>query len=139
MENQQIKIYFAAYKDFNDYGMLKKVLDYMLQNKNKDDILFYVSSGEKGDSTCMKYVMDNGYSFVDWCSNKYGNRAEQKLPFIQDSTHSVLVTDGVSSGISIALRYSAKYIKGKIVLIKPLENSFSVWENGKMIAEKCCH
>jgi hypothetical protein len=135
MANEKIKIYLAAYKDFKDYEKLEKVLDYMLHNKNKNDVLFYVSYGERGDSTCMKYVKNHGYEFVDWCSNKYGNRAEQKLPYIQDSTHSVLVTDGVSRGIGVALRYSAKYVKGKIVLIKPLDDVFSIWQNGKMLIE----
>ena len=130
------KIYLAAYKEFTDYKKLCKVLDFMLSKKSKDEVLFYVSSGEDGDSTCMRYVKAHGYKYVDWCKDKHGNRAKQKLPFIQDSTHSILITDGESRGISIALRYSIKYVKGKLVLVMPLDNIFSVWENREMIAEK---
>lgn len=130
------KIYIAAYKDFNDYEGLKRVLDYLLSKKNKEDVLFYVSDGERGDKTCMKYVKDNGYKHEDWCKNKHGNRAKQKLPYIADSTHSILVTDGDSIGIGIALRYSAMNIKGKLVIIKPYNNVFAIWKNGKMLAEK---
>ena len=129
-------IYLAAYKDFSDYRLLEKVLNYMLSNTKKEDVVFFVSNGETGDNTCFKYVLGHEYKYVDWCSDKFGNRAKQKLPYIQKSTHSVLVTDGESKGISIALMYSAKYVNGKIVLIKPKENVFSVWENGELIAER---
>ena len=130
------KIYLAAYKEFKDYNGLKEILDYFLSKTDKKDVIFYVTSGEKGDSTCMKYVVNNGYKYIDWCKNKFGNRAEQKLPFIQNCDHSVLVTDGKSKGIGVALLYSTRHVKGKIVVIKPLEKVFAVWENGKLICEK---
>ena len=131
-----VKIYIAAYKNFKDYNMLKRILDYLLSKQNKEDVLFYVSSGEDGDSTCMRYVVENGYKYEDWCKNKFGNRAKQKLKYLKDSTHSVLVTDGDSTGISIAIRYSTMYVKEKLVIVKPKENVFSIWKNGDMIAEK---
>lgn len=64
------KIYIAAYKEFNDYATLKKICDFFLQNLNKNDILFYVSNGELGDKTCMKYVRNNGYNYIDWLPQK---------------------------------------------------------------------
>ena len=131
------KIYMAAYKEFGDYKLLKKICDYMLCNMNKDDILFYVSTGESGDNTCMKYVRENGYKYVDWLPKKRGvNRAIVKLQYIKNSDHVILVTDGDSIGIGVALNYASKHVNGKIVEIRAQCNNFIVLKNGKEVGRK---
>lgn len=130
-------IYIAAYKKFNDYPVLKKVCDYMLSRMNKNDIQFFVTSGEPGDNTCMRYVIDNGYKYENWMPVKRGrNRADEKLKFIKRSNHVILVTNGESRGITIAMRFAGKSIDGKIVVIEHNNNIFTVWQNGVKIGEK---
>lgn len=132
-----VNIYIAAYKEFGDYKILKKVCDYFLQNLNKDEVLFYASTGESGDNTCMKYVRDNEYKYIDWIPQKKGkNRSEEKLKVIENSNHSILVHNGSSVGISIAIRHCAKNVKGKIVVIYPDKDKLFVYQLGKKIKEK---
>ena len=130
------QIYIAAYKEFNDYKKLERILDYLLSRLDKKDVIFYVSNGEPGDNTCFKYVVEHGYKYIDWCPDKHGNRAKQKLPYIKNSTHSILITNGESRGISIAARYSWMFVKNKIVVIKPIENSICVWKDKKLLVDK---
>lgn len=114
-----IKIYVAAYKNFNDYKTLKKVYDYFLSKQNKENVLFYATTGEHGDNLCMKYIRENGYNYVDWLPQKWNkNRAKEKEPFIADSDHVILITDGNSIGIGVALNYAVKYISRKIVQVR---------------------
>lgn len=130
------KIYIAAYKEFNDYATLKKICDFFLQNLNKNDILFYVSNGELGDKTCMKYVRNNGYNYIDWLPQKKGkNRAEEKLKYIIDSDHAILITNGNSKGIEIAIRYSCKYIN-KFVVVRTQCNDLQIYKNMELYRNK---
>ena len=130
------KIYIAAYKEFGDYKILKKVCDYLLQHTNKEDVLFYVSTGESGDNTCMKYVRDNGYNYIDWMPQKRcKNRSEEKLKVIKESNHAILVHGNDSVGISIAIRHSSVNINGKIAIIYPQMGILEVfkrdWDDSK--------
>lgn len=126
------KIYIAAYKEFGDYKTLKKVCDYLLQYINKEDVLFYVSTGESGDNTCMKYVRDNGYKYIDWIPQKRGkNRSEEKLKVIKGSNHTILVHNYDSLGINIAIRQASENIKGKIVIVYPKEDIIKVYKFGE--------
>ena len=123
-----INIYIAAFKEFGDYALLKKVCDYFLSRQNKENVNFFVSVGESGDNTCMKHVRDNGYSYTDWLPIKQGkNRAKEKLKFIKESDHCILVHDGYSRGIDIALKYAVNNVKGKVVVIYPYINEINVW------------
>jgi hypothetical protein len=109
----------------------------MLSRLNKSEILFFVTSGEPGDNTCMKYVINNGYKYEDWIPVKRGhNRADEKLEFIKKSDHTILVTNGESRGIMIAMRFAGKNISGKIVIVDYSKKMFSVWKDGKKIGEK---
>ena len=128
-----IKIYVAAYKEFSDYKTLKKVYDFFLSKQEKNNVLFYVSTGESGDNTCMKYVRENEYNYIDWLPRKKGkNRAEEKLQFIKDSDYAILFTDGHSVGINIAIRYACKYLK-KFVIVRMQCKDLQVWRNGELI------
>lgn len=113
------KIYIAAYKEFGNYKTLKKVCDYFLSRLDKSNVLFYVSTGERGDNTCMKYIRENGYKYIDWLPIKKGvNRSEEKLKAIKNCDHSILVTNGSSVGIGIAINHSCRNIKGKTVVVR---------------------
>lgn len=129
-----IKIYVAAYKEFHDYTALKKVYDFFLSKQKKENVLFYVSTGESGDNTCMKYVRENGYNYIDWLPKKGKNRAEEKLQFIKNSNYAILFTNGHSIGINIAIRYACKYLK-KFVIVRMQCKDLQVWSNGELIKE----
>ena len=116
------KIYIAAHKEFNDYATLKKICDFFLQNLNKNDVLFYVSNGE--------------LNYIDWLPQKKGkNRAEEKLKYIIDSDHAILITNGNSKGIEIAIRYSCKYIN-KFVVVRTQCNDLQIYKNMELYRNK---
>lgn len=132
-----LNVYIAAYKDFGDYALLKKVCDYFLSRQDKDNIKFIVTTGESGDNTCKKYVVDNGYQWMDWIPIKQGmNRAEEKLKYLKESDHCILVHDAYSQGIGIALKYAINNVKGKIVVIYPLVGDIVVFYDGKKIIDR---
>lgn len=126
------KIYVAAYKEFGDYKTLKKIYDYFLCKLDKEDVIFYVSTGESGDNTCMKYIRENKYKYIDWLPQKKGkNRAEEKFQYIKDSDHAILITDGNSVGIGVALNYACRFIVGKVVSVRIQCNDLTVFQVGK--------
>ena len=76
MPNETFKVIIAGSRAFNDYEMLKRHADYLLQNKNGQ--IEIVSGHAKGaDSLGERYAKERGYSLklfpAKW--EAYGKRA----------------------------------------------------------------
>ena len=137
-------IYLAAYKDFSDYELLKVVCDKITSRFDKEKVTFFVTTGESGDNTCMKYARDNGFKIEDWFPNErfadlkkeclrngnwkyfyYQVLKPEKEKFISKSDHVIFVSDydkknrGVSCGVNMASKnhktVSVVYPEEKIV------------------------
>lgn len=139
MEN----IYIAAYKDYANYNQLKTVCDRITSDMKKEDVTFFVTTGECGDNTCMKYAVDNGFRVEDWFPNKeevkkatYGENhwleyynilKEQKAKYISKADHVILVSDydKKNNGIGYALRLAGNHGKTISVLF-PDKNELHV-------------
>jgi len=126
-------IYMAAYKDYANYTQLKAVCDRITSDMKKDDVTFFVTTGECGDNTCMKYAVDNGFKVEDWFQNKeelrnetrnnghwheyYNILKQQKAKYISKADHVILVSDydKRNNGIGYALRLAGN--NGKTVSV----------------------
>ena len=122
-------IYLAAYKDFSDYELLKVVCDKITSTCDKENTTFFVTTGECGDNTCMKYARENGFKIEDWfpdekfaelrkeCQNNgnwqyfyYQVLKPEKNKYISKSDHVIFISDndkknrGVSCGVKMAAK-----------------------------------
>ncbi len=129
-------IYMAAYKDYADYDLLKTVCDRITSDMDKNDVTFFVTTGESGDNTCTKYAADNGFRIVDWFPDEqfmplkeetrqnghwkefYNALKTQKSEFISKADHVILVSDydAKNNGIGYAIRLASKHGKTISVL-----------------------
>jgi hypothetical protein len=124
-------IYLAAYKDFNDYELLKVVCDKITSTCDKENTTFFVTTGETGDNTCMRYAVENGFKIEDWFPDEkfagikrecmangnwkhfyYQVLKPEKNRFISKSDHVIFVYDydlknnGIGCGINMAAKNS---------------------------------
>jgi major membrane immunogen (membrane-anchored lipoprotein) len=72
-----MKIIIAGSRDFKDYDELKKVCDYMLSKRNKDEIEIVSGTAKGADELGEQYAKERGYKLkrfpADW--GQYGKRA----------------------------------------------------------------
>jgi hypothetical protein len=119
-------IYLAAYKDFSDYSLLRTFCDSITSDMKKEDTTFFVTTGECGDNTCMKYARENGFNIEDWFPDEkfaeykkecmrsghwhefYNTLKAEKNKFVSRADHVVFVWDydqknnGIGYGIKLA-------------------------------------
>ena len=143
------KIYIAAYKDYADYNQLKTVCDRITSDMKKDEVTFFVTTGESGDNTCYKYARDNNFKIEDWfpdeefaelkAKRNSGNWHEfynilktQKNKYISKADHIILVSDydKKNNGIGYALRLAGNHGKTISVLF-PDKNELHVHKISK--------
>ena len=126
----------AAYKDYADYEQLKTVCDRITSDMNKDDVTFFVTTGESGDNTCTKYAVENGFKTEDWFPDEefaelkermratghwhefYNALKAKKNEYISKADHVILVSDydAKNNGIGYALRLASGHGKTISVL-----------------------
>lgn len=66
MKQYKIKLLVFGGRHFNDYEYLTKVLDFNLQNYNKDEILIIQGDAKGADSLGRRYAIDNGIDHEDY-------------------------------------------------------------------------
>lgn len=130
-----VNIYLAAYKDYANYEELKTVCDRITSDMDKNDVTFFVTTGESGDNTCMKYARDNGFKIEDWFPDEefdelkkstrenghwmefYNAKKMKKAEYISKADHVILVSDydAKNNGIGYALRIASK--NGKTISV----------------------
>lgn len=100
--NKAIRIIVAGSRTFNDYELLKKKLDFYLQNKNVNDIEILEGEAKGADKLGKQYAIEKGIKYTgypaDW--NKYGKGAgfKRNREMAQNATHAVIFWDGESKG-----------------------------------------
>lgn len=72
---------------------------------------------------------------IGFHKKKSKNRAEEKLKYIIDSDHAILITNGNSKRIEIAIRYSCKYIN-KFVVVRTQCNDLQIYKNMELYRNK---
>ena len=120
-------IYLAAYKDFDDYELLKVVCDTITSKCDKENTVFFVTTGETGDNTCTRYAKENEFKTEDWFPDEqfaelkkeclrngnwryfyYQVLKPEKRKYISKSDHVIFVSDydkknnGIGCGINMA-------------------------------------
>ena len=138
-------IYLAAYKDFNDYELLKIVCDKITSTCDKENTTFFVTTGECGDNTCMKYAKENGFKIEDWFPDEqfsdykmecmkngkwhefYNTLKTEKNKFISRADHVIFVWDydKKNNGIGCGIRMAAKNNK-TLSIVVPEKNEVYV-------------
>ena len=92
------KIIVAGTRTFNDYELLKKKLDFYLQNKKN---ILIISSGSTGaDELGVRYAHEKGFIIkqMDAEQSRYGESAElmRNMRMAQEADACIVFWDGVS-------------------------------------------
>jgi len=138
-------IYIAAYKDYGDYEQLETVCNRITSDMDKNDVTFFVTTGESGDNTCMKYAREHNFKIEDWFPDEqfgeykkecmanghwhefYNILKAQKSKYISQADHVILVSDydAKNNGIGYAMRLAGN--NGKTVsVLYPDKNELHV-------------
>lgn len=108
-----MKVIIAGSRTFNDYDVLSKVVDYMLQNQDKNTIEI-VSGGAKGaDRLGERYATENGLKVTQFIPEwvKLGKSAgfKRNEDMAKYSDALICFWDGESKGSSHMINLAKKY------------------------------
>lgn len=114
-----MKVVIAGGRDFKDYNLLKKKVDYYLQNVDEEIVV--ISGTAKGaDRLGERYAKEKGYEIerypADW--DRFGKSAGYIRNGIMGKAGDALIAfwDGKSNGTSIMIQVAKKHgLKVRIV------------------------
>lgn len=112
-----MKVIIAGGRDFNDYNLLCKVCDYMLQNQTEIEIISGTANGS--DKLGEKYANEKGYKLIkfpaDWSVGKSaGYIRNEKMAKYADAL--IAFHNGISRGTMHMINLAKQYgLKIKIV------------------------
>lgn len=115
-----MKIIIAGGRDFNDYDLLRKQCDHLLQNQQANDIEIVSGTAKGADQLGEKYANEKGYKIAKFPANwdEHGQVAgfirNEKMAKYADAL--IAFWDNCSKGTSHMISMAKKYeLKIKIV------------------------
>ena len=116
-----MKVIIAGSRDFNDYDLLCKICDYMLQNQNPNDIEIVSGTARGADQLGEQYARERGYFIHQFSAqwDVYGRSAgyirNRKMAEYADAL--IAFWDGESKGTEHMINLAKEY-KLKIKIVK---------------------
>ena len=115
-----IKVIVAGSREFDNYILLKRKLDYYLQNHTSKQIII-ISGGAKGaDKLGEKYAKENNIRLrvveADW--DRLGKQAGylRNVEMAEYATHCIVFWDGKSKGSKHMIDIAGKYKLRTVVI-----------------------
>lgn len=107
-----MKLIVAGGRDFDDYALLSKTLDYFLSN-TKEDIEIVSGTANGADKLGEKYAKEKGYPVTQFPAqwDLYGKSAgyHRNKEMAEYATHCVLFWDGESKGTKMMQDLAVAY------------------------------
>lgn len=119
------KLVICGSRDFNNYLYLKKRIDKVIKNWNKDETLIIEGGARGADRLGRLYAEKNGIQYktypADW--DKLGKRAGyvRNIQMAETATHAVVFWDGKSPGTKQMIKILEEKSVRTIVFKVPLE------------------
>lgn len=107
------KVIIAGSRDFNDYGLLKRTLDYVLQNKVAEGIVIVSGAARGADKLGEKYAEEREYTIesypADWGTHgkSAGYIRNEEMAKVSDAL--VAFWDGKSHGTNHMINLAHKH------------------------------
>ena len=98
-------------REFDDYELLKKKCDYMLQNIQCPTI---ISGGAKGcDRLAERYANENNFPLIihkpNWDLDGRGAGMKRNIVMLKDCSHVIAFWNGISPGTKHMIRFAKIY------------------------------
>jgi hypothetical protein len=97
-----MRVIIAGGRDFNDYELLKDKVDYILRNRQDEDIEIVSGKARGADSLGEKYAKEKGYQIkefpADWDTYKKRAGYIRNEEMANYASHCICFWDGQSRG-----------------------------------------
>ena len=115
-----IKIIVAGGRDFTNYAVLKKELDYLFQNVVKEDLTIISGTAKGADTLAIKYANEKNISLIqmpaDWSTYRKSAGFKRNVAMAQIADGLVAFWDGKSHGTGHMIKIAeAKGLKVRII------------------------
>ena len=106
-----MKIAIIGSREFDDYELLKRKCNYLLQNIQCPTI---ISGGARGtDQLAERYARENNFPLIihkpDWNLDGKSAGMKRNISILNDCTHVIAFWNGISPGTEHMIRYSKIY------------------------------
>jgi hypothetical protein len=97
-----MRVIIAGGRDFNDYELLKEKVDYILRNRQDEDIEIVSGKARGADSLGERYAKERGYKIkefpADWDTHKKAAGYIRNQEMANYAGHCICFWDGQSRG-----------------------------------------